>query len=255
MYYNECMDSEILQGIGLPKSHAEAYIKLLEVGEISPPKLAELINESRTTTYSILESLQKVGLARKNESGVKLTYVVTHPVNLESFVERRRRIIANWGDKLNGLMPALVNQYYTSTQHPEMQVYQGADGLKKIFGDILNDKADVYIIETSVDHEYLGKDYLDRFIAQRIAKKITAHILSPQGSRRHNLKNDKAHKIVRYFYDEKSYSTPVEINIYGNKVAYLSYGEEVIGTILHSPQIARAQLELFNMIKLASKTG
>ncbi len=248
------MDTEILKGIGLPQSHAKAYMKLLEVGEISPPKLAGLIDESRTTTYSILESLERVKLVRKVQNTSKLTYVVTHPVNLENFVERRRAIISDWEFKLNGLMPSLVNKYYATTEHPEMQVYQGEDGLKKIFDSILEDKANLYVIETSIDHDYLGEEYIDNFVAQRIEKKITAHIMSPKGSKKHNLKNDKPHRIVRSFYDEKLYQTPVEINIYGDKVAFLSYGEEVIGTIIHSPQIAQAQRELFNMIKLASSS-
>ncbi len=246
------MDNEILAGIGLPKSHVKAYMKLLEVGEISPPKLAECIDESRTTTYSILESLERVKLVRKVENATKLTYVVTHPINLENFVERRRAIISDWEYKLNGLMPSLVNKYYATTEHPEIQIYQGEDGLKKIFESILEDKEDVYVIETSKDHDYLGEEYIDNFVAQRIQKKITAYVMSPKGTKKHNLKNDKAHRIDRSFYNEKNYQTPVEINIYGDKVAFLSYGEEVIGTIIHSPQIAQAQRELFNMIKLAS---
>ncbi|MBA3679398.1 hypothetical protein H0W80_04420 [Candidatus Saccharibacteria bacterium] len=66
---------------------------------------------------------------------------------------------------------------------------------------------------------------------------------------------DKKMLLMRTFYDPKLFDMPVEINIYGDKVAYLSFGEEVIGTIIHSPQIAQAQRELFNMIKLASKSS
>ena len=44
------MNKELLQKLGLSSSQAAAYLKLVEKGEISPPELSGLINESRTNT-------------------------------------------------------------------------------------------------------------------------------------------------------------------------------------------------------------
>ena len=48
-------------------------------------------------------------------------------------------------------------------------------------------------------------------------------------------------------------NTTLEIDIYGNKVALLSFGKELIGTIIESKQIAEALKQIFDLAKLGAK--
>ena len=48
---------------------------------------------------------------------------------------------------------------------------------------------------------------------------------------------------------EDAYKSPVEIMIYGKKVALISYGEAEIITIISSPLIAAAFKEIFMMLQ------
>ena len=48
---------------------------------------------------------------------------------------------------------------------------------------------------------------------------------------------------------EDAYTSPVEIMIYGKKVALISYGEAEIVTVITSPLIAAAFREIFLMLK------
>ena len=48
---------------------------------------------------------------------------------------------------------------------------------------------------------------------------------------------------------ENAYKSPVEIMIYGKKVALISYGETEITTIITSPVIAAAFREIFLMLQ------
>ncbi len=249
------MDTEILNGIGLNEGQTKAYTKLLQLGMLSPSKLAEAIGETRTNTYSILQKLEAVGLVKKDTRLKTARYEATHPVNLEAFVERRRNIILNNEYKLNSIMPALVKQYYQTTEQPEILYFHGREALERVYQDILDTKKDFHLIMTPNQHDYMGEKFLDNFVKTRVKRKLKVEALTPDTPEANHRKDvDKKMLLTRTFYDPKLFNMPVEINIYGDKVAYLSFGEEVIGTIIHSPQIAQAQRELFNMIKLASLT-
>lgn len=243
------MDIEILKGVGLTEPQARTYLKLLELGEASPPELAEELGETRTNMYSILEQLQAKNIALRLDSGKKLVYRPAHPINISTYVERRRNVILNWEYKLNSVIPGMVKTYFATTEQPAVRFFQGREALERIYEEIIDDRQDLIAIIPEQEHEFMGEKFIDDFVKQRVKKKLKAHILVPKlPNHKYNLRNDKAHLIVRHWYSPELYSAPVEINIYGDKVAYLSFGNEVFGTIIHSPQIAQAMRELFSMI-------
>lgn len=247
------MDIEILKGIGLTEPQAKTYLKLLELGEASPPELAEELGETRTNMYSILEQLQAKNIALRLDVNKKIVYRPAHPVNISTFVERRRNVILNWEYKLNSIMPGMVKTYFATTEQPAVRHFQGREALEHIYDEIIEDRNELMVIVPNEEHEFMGEDFIDDFVKQRVKKKIKAQILTPRlPGDKPNLRNDKAHLIKRFWYEPENYKAPVEVNIYGDKVAYLSFGNEVFGTIIHSPQIAKSAREQFNMIKLAS---
>ncbi len=250
------MNKEILQGIGLTEPQANAYLALLEAGDHTPADLAQEIGETRTNTYAILAKLEKSGLVTRDATKKNLSYKPSHPVNLEAYVERRRNKILNWEYKLNSIMPNMVKTYFATTEQPEVRFFQGKDALEHIYDDILDTNQDFHLIMTPTQHDYMGDNFLDDFIKSRAKKKIKVDALTPDTPQaNHNKSIDKKMLLTRTFYDPEAFAMPVEINIYGDKVAYLSFGDEVLGTIIHSPQIAQAMRDLFNMIKLASSVA
>ncbi len=250
------MDIEILKGIGLTEPQANTYLKLLELGEASPPELAEELGETRTNMYSILEQLQAKNIALRLDVNKKIVYRPAHPVNISTYVERRRNVILNWEYKLNSIMPGMVKTYFATTEQPAVRHFQGREALEHIYEEIIDDRKELMVIVPNEEHEFMGEAFIDDFVKARVKKKIKAQILTPKlPGDKPNLRNDKAHFITRYWYKPEQYTAPVEVNIYGDKVAYLSFGNEVFGTIIHSPQIAQSAREQFNMIKLASTPG
>lgn len=247
------MDTEILQGIGLTEAQAKTYLRLLEVGEIPPPELAKDLGETRTNMYSILEQLQAKSLAIRVDEGKKIRYRPAHPVNLESFVERRRNVILNWEYKLTSILPGMVKNYFATTEQPEVRFFQGREALERVYEDIIETRQDFKLIMTPIEHDFMGEKFMNDFVKTRVKKKIWVEALTPNTPEANHRKDrDKKILLRRTFYNPEAFDVPVEINIYGDKVAYLSFGNEVFGTIIHSPQIAKGMAELFNMIKLAS---
>ncbi len=241
----------ILEGLGLTTSQARAYLLLLENGELTPVSLADQTAETRTNAYSVLDKLSKLGLAERTTLGKRVSYKPLNPVGLETYVEKRRNILLNNEFRFKAILPELTKRYYQLTEQPAVRFFQGEEGLKSIFDDILQTKEDVHLIMTANQHDFLGEDFLEDFISARIAKGIKVFALTPHSQdMKHNLGNDKKHLFERAFYDAQSYQVPVEINIYGDKTAFLSYGEEVFGTVMHSPQIAQSMRQIFMMLKM-----
>ena len=52
----------------------------------------------------------------------------------------------------------------------------------------------------------------------------------------------------RTFLPENHYSAPVEIDVYGNKVAFISYGDTQMATIIDSPPIAESLRQLCQLL-------
>jgi hypothetical protein len=110
----------------------------------------------------------------------------------------------------------------------------------------------VYFVRTpeDIDESVFG-DYLYEYMERRAAAGITSHGLAPNypSAIAWARKNDKRLKRTMAWFDPEQYSAPVEISIYGNKVAFISFGEETVASIIDSPQIAQAMRELFGMAK------
>ena len=60
---------------------------------------------------------------------------------------------------------------------------------------------------------------------------------------------DKKYLFERTMMPEDAYQSPVEIMIYGKKVALIAYGEAETITIITSPLIAAAFREIFLMLQ------
>ncbi|MBA3679326.1 hypothetical protein H0W80_04025 [Candidatus Saccharibacteria bacterium] len=56
------------------------------------------------------------------------------------------------------------------------------------------------------------------------------------------------------FFPIGEYTEPVNWYTYGDKTAIISFGTEVVGTIIESPQIAAAMRQLFTFIQLGVGT-
>lgn len=244
------MDTAILRKAGLTESQAKGYLALVEHGNLSPAQLAEKTSESRTNGYMICEKLENLGLAVKKD-GVKTVYSPTHPSALESLAEKRRKVLMrNEQEVKQGLSP-LIDMFYKFREEPGARTLQGIEGIKEVFADVIRTEADVYFIRTTADIQTLPDEFYIKHASERVAHGITTYALTPPSdSARHNLLsgNDERNDFHRTFYPPDAYTEPVEIQIYGNKLAFIAYGETQMATIITSPPIAEAIRQIFMLL-------
>ena len=251
------MDSEFLTNLGLTEAQANAYIALVENGKLTPPQLSKLTGENRTNAYMLLDRLVELNLAKKAEDTSKATYRALNPSNLEELVKKGRQEALNREESVKNAMPQLLSFFYTHSEQPGVRFFQGKDGILEMYDDILRTGKTLYLVRGATDKEVVGQAELDKFISKRVEKQIRVKALTPvHGDANRNPEQDEKWLMERTWVSTDIYSEPVEIDIYGDKVAFMSFGNEAIGVIIESPQIAESMRKLFDlMLKGAKMAG
>jgi sugar-specific transcriptional regulator TrmB len=245
------MNPQLLQNLGLTKSQATVYLKLIEKGELSPPVVAKHVSETRSNAYMILQKLEELGLVQKLEKTKKITYQPLNPIALERLAEEKRTNATKVENQLKLAMPQALSYFYSFTEKPGIRLLQGIDGLKEIYKDTLRTRKDIYFMRTpSADKDLLGDEYFNQYKKKRAELGITTYAYTTDipPARRAAKAQDKVNKMVRTWIKREDYNAPVEINVYGDKVAFLSYGEELMGVIIQSPTIAESMRQVFKLI-------
>ena len=248
--YTKIMNEELLKSLGLSASQAKAYIALTQKGELTPPEVASLTGESRTNAYMVLDKLEELRLIEKITNGKRISYQPQNPIALERLAEERRQLFSQTEDRVKQAMPQLLSYFYSFTEKPGIRLLQGVEGLKEIYKDTLRTKEDIYFLRTPVEVKTMGEDFFIRYKKRRVELGITTYAFTQDtpGARRH-ARTDKANKMIRTWLEPESYTAPVEINVYGDKVALLAYGEDIMGVIIQNPPIAEAMRQVMRHMK------
>lgn len=76
---------------------------------------------------------------------------------------------------------------------------------------------------------------------------------APEVSKNH-VESDTEMLLERIWYQPQEYTAPVEWSVYGNKVSIISFGEEAMGMVIDSPQIAESLRQIFAMLEQGLKS-
>ena len=241
----ERVELDTLQKAGLTESQAKSYLTLIENGALTPTKLAEITGETRTNSYSIVERLEKLGLIEKTKTR-KATYSALHPSNLEVLVEKRRKLIQRNEQIVKQGVGSLIDIFYAHNEIPGSRTLVGIDGIKEIYMNALVVKKDVYLLRSPADIA-LGKEFWHEYRNQLPKLGIHTYALTQDTDiARINMKSgrDKEINFHRTLMPADAYTTPVAIQVFGNKLAFIAFGETQMSTIIDSQPIAEAMRQI-----------
>lgn len=247
------MNQKLLEQLGLTASQAKTYVALIKHGRMTPPQLATRIKESRTAAYMSLKKLEEIGLAHRVDDAKKQAFEAANPSALDKYIAGKKEELARLEETYRDSMSNMLSYYYAHRGEPGIQYFQGAEGLHKIYEDHLRTGEEVLFVRTPADEGHFG-DILYKYMEQRAKLGIASKGLAPFADSFYDWakQNDGRLKREMAWFPADAYTAPVEIAIYGNKVSLISFGDETIGTIIESPQIALALRELFGMAKVGA---
>lgn len=243
------MDTELLVQTGLSIVQAKIYLYLIQHGQSTPAEIATGVGENRTTVYSAVEKLEALGIITKKNKGKISAYTPNHPSVLESIAEKRLRKVARQAKNLEGNLPALINYYNEHQSTPGATTFYGMEGIKMIWDKVIATKAPYYFVRSRFD-EVADKEMLEEFKKNRAEAGIVSEDITP--SEFTNNKNKEMLEkflLTRTLLPPDEYDSPVEIDIFGDNVAFINFNKNGMSTLIESPEIADAMRQMFLFAK------
>lgn len=241
--------------LDLTSSQAEILSYLYQNQKAKASEIAKKIQRSRTIVYQEIEELVKLGVVEKKEAPNQVTvFSASHPSVLKQIIDKKEAQIKKNRELLNSYLPDILSSYALTHNRPGIKFYEGVDGLAQIYKEILNENKNFYLISSVHEPVYQEKilPIINDFIQKRVRKKIKIVAITPAEAII-DPKLDEKNLIKRIIVPKNVYNAPVEIDIFGNKVAILSFGKELIGIIIESQQIVESLTCLFRLSAFSLK--
>ncbi len=236
--------------MGLSEVQAKIYLYLIKYGQSTPTEIAKGINENRTTVYSAAEKLEAQEIISQKDRGKVSAYIPNHPSVLESIAEKRLRKVARQAKNLESNLPSLINFYNEYQSTPGTTTFYGQEGVKMIWDKVIATKAPYYFVRSRYD-EIADKEMLEEFKLARAENNIESEDITP--SEFTNNKSDEMRKkyllVTRTLLPPNEYDSPVEIDIFGDNVAFINFSKNGMSTLIESPEIADAMRQMFLFAK------
>ena len=239
------MNTELLIQTGLSEVQAKIYLYLIKHGQSTPAEIAKGVDENRTTVYSAAEKLEALGIISQKDRGKVAAYIPNHPSVLESIAEKRLRKVARQAKNLEGNLPSLINYYNEHQSTPGATTFYGNEGVKMIWDKVIATKAPYYFIRSRYD-EAADKEMLEKFKKARAEVGIESEDITPS-----EFTNNKSKEMWEKFLLRRTllppdeYDSPVEIDIFGDNVAFINFNKNGMSTLIESPEIADAMRQFF----------
>ncbi len=235
------MLTKILENIGLNAKEAKVYLATLKIGSNPVSKIAAKAKINRVTTYDIIEKLTKKGLISSFTRAKVKYFTATDPEVVITDFQRKV-------GQLKNVLPDL-QRLSGETVHPRVRYFEGFDGIRHIYEDTLTSKSEILNYGNSEEIRKHWPSYDEDYVAKRAEKKIFLKgITLDDGYGRKVVQNNTDyHREIRLIPKDK-FDFSNEIHIYDDKVAIISYKDELIGMIIESPEIANTQRSIFSMV-------
>lgn len=242
--------SALLQKFGLSDKESALYLTLLEVGPADVATIARNAQVKRPTAYMLLDNLRDMGFVTLQDAATK-QYQAEDP----------RKILAYEQTKISQLeraMPGILGLGSKSEHKPGTRFFSGREGIKAVYEESLLQPAgsEILAIGNAEAVERNIDDFRNWYIKRRSERGIKMRAIIPATSEGVDVaRRDPQELRETRLLSPDEFTEPVEVNIYGNKIAAVSFVEnELIGVIIESTVLANVHRQLFELLWRTAKT-
>ncbi len=260
------MYKDIFTSINLTPGESIVYEYLLKNGESPAGDIIKRTPLKRGIAYKILDSLiekslviEKTSIPSKKQGRKKISHFLpNHPEKLREFIENEKKSLDKAKNTLEANMPSLISDFNLVSGRPGVRFFEGIDGIKEALSDTLinNTKRQILTFSDLANYVKYLNEWNAKFYAPRRRqfqiheKAIVPDHPTAQSFLKEYLANPLSDQLTEvYFADHKLYPFKTEINIYENKVSFVTFGEKNhIGVIIENKEIFDSMSSIFNMI-------
>lgn len=230
------VDISSLQEMGLTKNEALVYRALLELGPSLAGQIARKTGMHRRSVYDTTEMLVQKGLIGHILKNNRRLFEASNPLRFLDLVKEKE-------EKANSIMSEMNALYGKTKEKQETNFYKGEQGLKFVFEEQIEIGKEILIIGASPLAYEILQFYFHWFDKRRVKSRIKTRIIFN--------KIDKKLKIpfseIRYLPEK--YTSPLAVNIYGNKVALIMWSKEnPFAIVINQKEIADGYRNYFEMM-------
>ncbi|HEU0085660.1 MAG TPA: helix-turn-helix domain-containing protein [Candidatus Paceibacterota bacterium] len=243
-------EENILMQAGLSEEQSLAYQALLEKGPQKASDLARWTGIKRGLIYKVLEQLENMGLvSEKGGPGTVAVFSPAHPSILLSNIERKEKEVALTKEMLVNSIGAFSSKFNLITGKPNVQFFEGKEGILKIAQDSLSSKTDICsFVDTDTLLEIypeLNKEYVNKRLKNNVKKKI---ISTDSPKVREAVKEDDKN-LTEQRVVKKNIHEDTIVMIYDNKVSFITLDQNKnIGVLIEDADIYKTHQAIFDYI-------
>ncbi len=241
------MNTEILEQIGLSKNEIKIYFALLELEQSSATPIVKKSGIPNSKVYSTLDKLIKRGLVSYVIKNNVKYFQASDPENIIDLLNEKEKQLSQQRKEIEKLIPQIEYKRKLAKNVQEATIYEGFDGIKVAFNNILNKvpKNNEYHVFTL--GEELEKSELKHFFRdyhkKRIQKKIKVKLIA----------NEKIRTIFKKYHIYKNMNVrfsklklPTGIFIYEDYVMTVVWLGDPTAFVIKSKNNAEKYKDFFN---------
>lgn len=233
--------SLILQNLGLDNKEAKIYLALLELGSGTVQEVAKKSGVKRTNIYNFIGPLKEKNIISEVIENEKIILIPENPSILVKRAEKNFQ-------EINTALPELMGIFNTPGGKPKVRYYEGVEGLRKGWDDLLETQTKGAKVYAFSDYEKMfdqfPADWLWYVPETRVKKGIFFYCVAKDGPHGKKIKT-KDKKQMRETKLFKDLQLDTEINIYDNKVLLMSFRRPYTAIIIEDRAIAMSMKSIW----------
>ncbi|MEW5997017.1 MAG: helix-turn-helix domain-containing protein [Candidatus Micrarchaeota archaeon] len=242
---------EGLTRLGFARNDARLYAALFQYGPLSAPRLSRELHMHRRNVYDALEKLAKRGLVRQIIKNRKRLFEVCPPSRIADAIKERQEELKEQV-KLAESVAAEFARLKAPTLLARALIYEGKDGLKDVFDDILATGADYVVYGSPGMAPRIFRSFIEDFTEERCRRRIRLSIIYSDAARKRGEEMAKKPFTKVRFMPER-FCSPSETIVYGNKTAIVQWAPDFFAVVIESKETAHAQKGFFEQLWKMSK--
>jgi sugar-specific transcriptional regulator TrmB len=233
------MNTQFLEDIGLTKTEAKVYLTIIDLGSALAGTISQKSGIHRRSVYDAIERLIEKGLVSFISRNNRKWFESVEPQRLLQIADEKMQ-------NLKKIVPELDARFGAAKEKQEAVFFKGRVALKSVFDDQIREKKTIYVMGASAEAPEILKYYFTHYDKKRKTNRIPIKMIFPESARKSEIVKNIPLSEIKYLPEK--YIAPVGTNIYGDKVAIVTWVEDALAILIKNKVISDAYRKHFNLM-------
>ncbi len=233
------MNTKFLEDIGLTKTEAKVFLTILEEGSALAGTISQKSGIHRRSVYDAIERLIEKGVVSFISKNNRKWFEAVEPRKLVQIADERMQ-------NLKQVIPELELKFNTSKEKQEAVFFKGKLALRRVFDDQITEKRTIYVMGAFTEAQDMLQYYFQHYDRKRKSGRIPIKMIFPDTARGNPMLKTVPLSEIRFL--PSKYLSPVGTNIYGDKVAIITWTEEPVAILIRNKSISDSYKKYFNFM-------